>query len=386
MTDRTLYVDREHSFIKHKFLTKYLEWAAYKTLRHYPTFNFVDAFAGPWNVSDDDTYSDASFHQAINILEAVRIDLEAKGLRGLKVRFCLCEKSTARAARLTDYAQKRSTVEIKVFSGLFEDNLEEIGKAIPDGFTFTFLDPTGWNIRNDDVFRFLKERKGEFLLNFMAEPINRHAGFEGVALSFGRFLADPSWSEDFLLLPSEWSNEQRILHLLKSNMKRVGVATYLPDFPILLPREDRLMMRLILGTHSAYGLEVFRDVQDIIERKEMEIRTSLRDDSTPQVSLFSSAYLAQLQQKTEGVGCKVYQQKAEERIIKGLRKRPDIMFRSIALAVMEEYPLRKTHVRALLKDMKANGLVSYTLPPKKQLPQDNTRVKLALPNTLNSPH
>ena len=52
--DIDLYRDREQSFIKHLFLTKYLQAAAYKTLQaHSPTFNFVDAFAGAWRVSDD---------------------------------------------------------------------------------------------------------------------------------------------------------------------------------------------------------------------------------------------------------------------------------------------------------------------------------------------
>lgn len=55
--DLGLYRDREQSFIKHQFLTKYLQAAAYKTLQgHSPTFNFVDAFAGPWRVSDDAKY------------------------------------------------------------------------------------------------------------------------------------------------------------------------------------------------------------------------------------------------------------------------------------------------------------------------------------------
>lgn len=80
--DLDLYRDREQSFIKHQFLTKYLQSAAYKTLQgHSPTFNFVDAFAGPWKVSDVAMYSDASFDQAINTLEAVRADLGRRGLR-----------------------------------------------------------------------------------------------------------------------------------------------------------------------------------------------------------------------------------------------------------------------------------------------------------------
>jgi len=69
------YRGREQSFIKHEFLTQYLQAASYKTLQgRSPVFNFVDAFAGPWRVSDEN-YSDASFNQALQTLEAVRADL-----------------------------------------------------------------------------------------------------------------------------------------------------------------------------------------------------------------------------------------------------------------------------------------------------------------------
>ena len=55
------YHGREQSHIKHLFLTDYLRTAAYKILQgRSPKFNFVDAFAGPWKVSDSD-YSDAFF-------------------------------------------------------------------------------------------------------------------------------------------------------------------------------------------------------------------------------------------------------------------------------------------------------------------------------------
>jgi hypothetical protein len=77
------YRGREQSFIKHDFLTRYLQAAAYKTLQgRSSVFNFVDAFAGPWSTTAED-YSDASFDQALRTLEAVRADLGENGIRGL---------------------------------------------------------------------------------------------------------------------------------------------------------------------------------------------------------------------------------------------------------------------------------------------------------------
>ena len=78
------YHGREQSYIKHSFLTEYLKVAGYKTLQgRSPTFNFVDAFAGPWNVTDEDNYSDASFDQALRTLESVRASLGRSGVAGL---------------------------------------------------------------------------------------------------------------------------------------------------------------------------------------------------------------------------------------------------------------------------------------------------------------
>ena len=55
MTDLSKYKGREQSYIKHRFLMQYLKQAAFKTLQgRSPVFNFVDAFAGPWSVSDKD--------------------------------------------------------------------------------------------------------------------------------------------------------------------------------------------------------------------------------------------------------------------------------------------------------------------------------------------
>lgn len=373
-----LYRDREQSFIKHQFLTKYLQAAAYKTLQgHSQTFNFVDAFAGPWKVSDDAKYSDASFDQAINTLEAVRADLGKRGIGGLKIRFCLCERRADAVARLRAYAQAMSRFEIHVFPGLFEENLDLIASKIPDGFTFTFIDPTGWNIRNEAVFRFLRDRKGEFLLNFMSDHIQRHAGFKEVAASFGRFLADAQWEDEFSNLPADWGNEQKMLHLLKAAMRKHGVARFAPDISIMVPKKDRVKMRLILGTHSEKGLEVFRDVQEKVERQEIEVRQHLREGDNPQVSLFSSEDMAAIHQQLKGVGCKANRDRAELLILDFLQGRPHAMPGPVLNLAMENIAIRRPQLNELLVDMRARGIIRFDLPARKRVPQLDTQLSLA---------
>lgn len=245
-----------------------------------------------------------------------------------------------------------------------------------DGFTFTFIDPTGWDIRSEDVFRFLRDLKGEFMLNFMSDHINRHAEYQEVSASFGRFLADPQWADEFARLPLEWSNERKMLNLMKSAMRANKVATYLPDFSIMVPRRERVKMRLILGTHSPSGLEVFRDVQEKVEKQELEMRHNLREGDSPQVSLFSSADIAAIQQEQKGVGCKANRVRAEAIIVDFLQGRTRAFPGPIYNRAMEEVPIRRTHLNKLLMDMRERGIVSFDLPARKQVPQLDTAISL----------
>ena len=376
------YLGREQSYIKHLFLTQYLQAAGYKTLQgRSRTFNFVDAFAGPWHVSDNANYSDASFDQALRTLEAVRANLGRSGVAGLKIRFCFCERRTRAVEELRRYAAQKGNFEIHIFHGSFEDHLDRIASVCHDGFTFTFIDPIGWDIRSEPVVEFLRGQGGEFILNFMAEHVNRHAEYSRVSDSFGRFLADPDWEVDFSTLPPEWNNEKRVLYLLKSKMKTTGAATYLPDLAIQKPRENRVKMRLVLGTHSTKGLEVFRDVQAKVERTEIEMRNQLRDPDGHHISLFSEEEVVAMQQNAAGVGCSTFMREAAERVRKLLAERHCAAFDTIATDILEAIPIRLTQMKNLLNAMKRRGVIAFDLPPRKRVPQSETRISLV--NTIS---
>lgn len=110
------YQGREQSFVKHLFLNKYLEAAAYKLFQgRSRTFNFVDAFAGPWRLEDTAEYSDASFAQAIETLETVRRKLIEIGKPNLRIRFRFCERNPEAAAELQQFAEQKTEFDIEVF-------------------------------------------------------------------------------------------------------------------------------------------------------------------------------------------------------------------------------------------------------------------------------
>lgn len=368
------YQGREQSFIKHLFLNKYLESAAYKLFQgRSPVFNFVDAFAGPWRVSDTDKYSDASFSQAIETLDAVRRSLMDMGRPGLKVRFRFCERNPASVAKLQQFAAQKPEFDIRVFSGAFEDNLDGIRSACRDGFTFTFIDPTGWNVESGKIFDFLRNLNGEFLFNFMAEEVNRHAGWDGVAQSVGRFLADPAWKAAFEALP-EGANETKILHLLKARMKEARVATYVTDMAIRKPREDRIKMRLILGTHSSFGVEVFRSVQEKVEKEAVRTRHAIQTEESGQSQLFPDDQIIAFETDRDGVGCSSHMGWATELVLRIVADRPGIAFSTLAGEVMEQVPVRTTHLNKIAATNRKAGLLRFDLANGKRTPSPDTKL------------
>lgn len=373
------YAGREHSYIKHCFLTEYVRAAAYKTLQGRSNiFNFVDAFAGPWRVSDQHDYSDASFDQALRTLEAVRGDLGRKGHGGLRIRLLVCEKRKDAVEQLRSYARNNRSVDIMIFEGPFEENLGSIASACGEGFTFTFIDPTGWNINSAPIFEFLRDRNGEFLLNFMAEHINRHAEYDQVSQSFGRFLADPEWSAEYDALPQQLTNEERVLHILKAKLKSSKAAIYVPDFPILKPTENRIKMRLLLGTNSAKGLEVFRYAQWVVERKEIETRDGLIHSTSSQPSFFSDDEIVAMQQSAAGMGCPRYKEEARTRIIGLLTSGGTTKFETLAFELLESVPIRSTQLKDLLGEMLHRREVEYELPPRARKAQPATPISLGI--------
>lgn len=377
------YRGREQSYIKHIFLNKYLEAAAFKLLqskRGAPVFNFVDAFAGPWRVSDGDDFSDASFSQALATLEAVRRQLTKMGRAGLQVRYRFCERNPESFVKLRQFAAEKQEFDIHVFQGSFEDNIDEIAATCRDGFTFTFIDPTGWNIRSDRVFSFLRSLNGEFLFNFMAEDINRHAGWEGVSESVGRFLADPAWEHEFNSLPGDWSNERKILHLLKTKMKEAGIATYLPEIAILRPRDNRVKMRLLLGTHHVQGVHVFRTVQKDVEAEAVSVRRSIEVEQSGQPFLFPSNQLVEIEAKRDGVGCSQHLDRASSLLLDIVARTPGIRFASLAGAAMEEVPVRTADLNRIAMDRRRTGQIEFELPARKRTPTPETRIRPGTPN------
>ena len=375
------YQGREHSKIKHLFLADYLQAASFKVLQGPAAakcFTYVDGFAGPWSVADEEECSDSSFDYAIRVLRDTQAALEKAGRTPPKLRFLLCERDPEQFKKLSAYAARKTGIEIHVFRGAFEDNLQAI-RARCEGFTFSFIDPKGWNLRSAEIAAFLASVRGDFVLNFMEHPISRHNSLELVQESFGRFLDDALWHEKISTLPGTPPRAMQILAMLKDRLKSKGAARFMPDFAILKPRADRVQMRLILGTHHAQGVEVFRTVQKKIETVQAETRRTLATGDDPQSSIFPSEALNTMDLDGRGVGGERSLTLARTACIEIMNKadRP-VRFEVLAARVMEDAAVRMTNVKDLVVKLRALGLLSFDLDGGAKKPVDATPIRRAL--------
>jgi three-Cys-motif partner protein len=65
------YVGREHAYVKHVFLERYLEALIFKTASTFNHIVYIDGFAGPWQSANEE-FADTSFGIALNALRRAK--------------------------------------------------------------------------------------------------------------------------------------------------------------------------------------------------------------------------------------------------------------------------------------------------------------------------
>lgn len=261
-----------------------------------------------------------------------------------------------------------------MFQGNFEDNLDQI-KENCAGFTFTFVDPKGWDLRSNEIAKFLSSLNGEFLLNFMEHPISRHNSYQGVRNSFARLLADDDWESKLITSSSAPAREIQILNLLRSRLRELGAAKYMPHFPIKRPDKDRVQMRLVLGTSHHLGVEVFRTVQRKMEVVQVESRRMLAEKKSGQTSLFDAQTSNDLDLGEDKVGSAqnvLLAREASLRTIGNLQT--PVSFAEFAASIMEDVSVRSTHIKDVLVKLRKENLVAFDLIGTAKKPNDDTLV------------
>lgn len=374
-----LYRGREQSQIKHFILKRYLTAMAFKVAQSRPgqltAINYVDGFSGPWETQDEAGFQDTSFRQAMNVLREVRDEL-AKSRGALTVRFVFCEKDSGRYQRLSAAVAGDTDLEIHCIQGRFEDRLDEISRLITDGFTFTFIDPTGFKLGTGEISKFLQTHRGEFLWNYMADHANRFLTREGLEEAYGALLAEQKWADrtnDPAL--AHLNNEGKVLVVLRERLKELGCADYVLDFPVFRPRQDRVQFRLLFGTQHAAGVAVFRDAQKKAEMFQAEKREGLKQESDGP-SLISPAMHATSFLDAKGIDGTAAKSAARVRVASHIAKAGSRTFADLVAPILETERLTETGLKDVLVEMKNQRQIAFDLPPRKRKPQPETLISL----------
>jgi len=259
-----LYKDREQTAAKHVILRHYLQELALITLggkdTSYPALTYVDGFSGPWESRCAD-YSDTSFMIAIGVLKDVQRELAAKGGRPV-IKCFFAEKKRSSFRQLNPAVRAHhdpsSGFHVETFNGRFQDAIPDI-MSFAEGFTLTFIDPTGWTeYPFDAISALLTRRPGEVLVNYMYDFAGRFTSWNDpkIVASFNGILR-PGWPEriDRDLPPAEAAE-----NLFRQEFKDAGRFQYVVSTPIKKLAE-RTHFCLTYGTRHWKGLEVYRSLE-----------------------------------------------------------------------------------------------------------------------------
>lgn len=381
MSDDAFYKGREQSQIKHFILKRYLTIMAFRVAQsrsgHLTAINYVDGFSGPWQTQDDAGYEDTSFRQAMSVLREVRSELAKAHTANLPIRFIFCEKNTTRYQKLTAAVANDSDLEIHCIPGQFEEKLKEISKICSTGFTFSFVDPTGFKIGTAAISTFLRTHRGEFLWNYMADHANRFLNRDGLEEAYGSLLADQKWVDrinDSTL--SGLKNEEKILFVLRERLKQLDCADFILDFPVFRPRQNRVQFRLLFGTRHPAGVSVFRDAQKKAEQFQASKREEIRQEATGPSLITPEMHTESFLGKV-GIDGTLAKSAAIDRISAFLLGSGTIRYADLVAPIIETERLTATGLKSVLVQMRKAGIIKFDLPPRKRVPQDDTDVSLS---------
>ena len=271
------YKDREQTYLKHFFFERYLEAVAYHIGYSNPEFVYVDCFSGPWRATDEEL-GDTSIRIALDKLNAVRNGLASRGKHPV-IRAFFIEKSPTAFVSLQKVLQEHcGEVKTTALSGSFEENIGRIIEQIGSAFSFFFVDPTGWTgFTMDNLRPILQRRRGEVMINFMYDHINRFLNFQSRSNeeSLDRCFGIDTWRS----VRETPDRESALVNLYVEQVRATGQFAYATSTRVLKPRHDRAYFHLVYATRSPKGIEKFRDVEKKVVTEQDAVRDRAQRES-----------------------------------------------------------------------------------------------------------
>ena len=289
MKSHEYYKGREQTYLKHFFLERYLERVAYNIFSFQNEFVYVDGFSGPWK-SNDEKFEDTSFVIAINELRKIKTGFAERG-KNVRIRCMFIEKNSKTYSDLQHTTQSISDIEIKTVCGSFEDLIPEIVNFVGTSFSLVFINPTGWTGYGLKKITPLLKLRGEVIINFMFDYINRFISNPRpeTAHDYDPLYGDSYWYDEYSdLVAHGASREDAVLGVYKQRVRAAGTFPHITSTRIKKPLHERAYFHLVYATRHWKGLvefseverkaadeqEIVRDAAQLVKR---ENRTGMRD-------------------------------------------------------------------------------------------------------------
>ncbi len=277
MLEPSHYEGREQTYVKHFFLENYLERVAFNIYSFQTDFVFVDGFSGPWK-SKNEKFEDTSFKIAIDKLRAIRKSLLETRRKKVDFRCMFIEKHRKPFRELKSAVDGIEDVEIKLVHGEFENHIADIQEFCKNSFSLIFVDPKGWQGIAMEKISPLFGLRGEVLINFMSDYINRFLNDPRpeIAASFDALFGGSWYLEWQNLVELGLSREAAAIEVYTKKLKNRGNFKYVTYTRILKPESERTYFYLIYATGHRKGIQEFRKIEKKTVAEQKRVRDAIK--------------------------------------------------------------------------------------------------------------
>ena len=313
---------REHAFIKHYLLAKYLSRWGYKIGSKWDPLVFIDGFAGPWGAKDED-FTDASFGIAVRALNEA-IEGLSKINRIVHGVCIFVEKEPQPFIKIDAFAKKQSTEAVRAiaFEGRFVDKIQVIDEYIStvgnNPFKLVFLDQKGWAAAPmKDLKKFVGSRPCELLFNVMTSFLTRFVERKTLDKSYHSFFGRSGVIDRIRSLPKgTGEREEAAVDEYCESLREICGFRYVSQAVIMDPSKERIRYYFVFATNSLHGIQVFKDAESKAAEVQDQVRYQTKIEKQEQFGLpfggpipkSSKSYALQ----------KRYSQRAREKVITSL--------------------------------------------------------------------
>lgn len=111
-----------------------------------------------------------------------------------------------------------------------------------------------------------------------------------------------------------------------------------------------------------------------MEKEAVRTRHAIQTEESGQSLLFPEDQIIAFETDRDGVGCSAHVGWATELLLRTVSQRPGIAFGPLASEVMEQVPVRTTHLNKIVAAKRKDGLLHFDLPNGKRTPSPETKL------------